>query len=99
MPSFGSGRLAYEVTPISFYPDDLLTQAQDALARLADIDLRYEKAFRLACQSGSRDLSAALRDRLEQRRHRERRRIEQQLTAIHERVSDIIMTDLKSSQG
>jgi hypothetical protein len=99
MPNFGQSRLAYEVPPVRFYPDDLLHQAQDALARLADIELRYEKAYRLASTPGHRNASAALRDRLDERRHRERRRFERQLTTIHERVTNIIMTDLRSGQA
>jgi len=98
MPDFGQRRLAYEVRPVRIYPDDLLHQAQNVLALLADIDLRYEKAVLLAHKPGRRNVSTALRERLEQRRHRERRRFEQQLTVIHERVSDIIMTDLRSNQ-
>jgi hypothetical protein len=99
MPTFGQSRLAYEVRPVRIYPDDLLHQAQNVLAHLADIDLRYEKAALLARRSGGRHVSTASRERLEQRRRRERRHFEQQLTVIHERVSDIIMTDLRSSDG
>jgi len=43
MPSSGRGRLAYEAQPFRIYPNELLYEAQDALAHLADIDMRYKK--------------------------------------------------------
>jgi hypothetical protein len=103
MPSYGQGRLAYEAQPFRIYPDELLYEAQDALANLADIDLRYEKALNhadeAARRAGDRLLLNQLHDRLVQRHHRERHRVEEKLGVIHKRISELMMRDLRTNQG
>jgi hypothetical protein len=82
------------------YPPDLLSEAQGVLARLAEIDIQYACARRDAqkIQDSKLISSSALWIRLQQRHSRERRAIEQKLTTVHDRLTAIILDDLRSSK-
>jgi hypothetical protein len=99
MPNMGLSRLAYQAQTFRIYPNELLSEAQDALAHLADIDLRYEKALEHVGDGGRRAPPSALQDRLMQRHQRERHRFEEKLSVIHKRISDFMLDDLRSNQG
>lgn len=99
MPSSGRGRLAYEAQPFRIYPNELLYEAQDALAHLADIDMRYEKALNHADEPRRKVDAPVLHDRLVQRHQRERHRFEQKLSVIHRRISELMLSDLRSNQA
>lgn len=79
-----------------YYPPDLLADIQDTLSVLADIDLRYRKAFdRLEERSQHRRRDQLL-SQLESRRRRERRMHERHLTRLQERITSIVLQDLRS---
>ena len=98
MPRSGQSTFGSEFDAVPFYPPDLLHQAQDALAHLADVDLQYAQAESRAMswQRGDVLASAALIERLHRRHARERRLVEHVLSNVHQRVSSVIMRDLRS---
>jgi hypothetical protein len=82
-----------------FYPASLCAALQASLAALADLDHRYERFTRtLDGRAFILKVDApALRRRLQARHRRERRRFEARLSAVHGRLSDYILEDLRGS--
>ena len=98
MPRSGQSAFGSEFDAVPFYPPDLLVQAQEALAHLADIDLRYSRAEHRAMSWQRVDVvtPTVLIERLHRRHARERQEVEHTLTNVHSRVSGLIMRDLRS---
>ena len=86
----------FEQDEVRFYPVLLLSDAQQALSALADVDFRYEALIEKL--DGRRHNSVqnpeSLRDRLLQRQRRERRRCVMKVDQVQARLSECIGTDL-----
>lgn len=96
MPRLESRSHASSPVMAQYYPPDLLADIQDTLSVLADIDLRYRRAFeRLEGQSGRRRRDQLLMQ-LESRRRRERHMHERHLTRLQDRITSIVLQDLRS---
>jgi hypothetical protein len=79
-------------------PNYWLRKAEYCLARLAEIDFRYESFTSRLTMRGSPD-SEERQHQLDQRQIRERAGLEQDFTAVHETISEIILEDLTSTEG
>lgn len=80
-----------------YYPDDLLPKVQETLGKLADIELKYQQErARLARWDGPDSMRAHMRMRLDQERKQERLTFERRLTHLQERMTAIVLADLRS---
>jgi hypothetical protein len=80
-----------------YYPDDLLPKVQETLGALADIELRYEQErARLARLDGPDTARVHARRRLDDERKQERLAFERRLFRLHERMTEIVLQDLRS---
>lgn len=89
MPRSNAAR-HFEQDEVPFYPVLLLSDAQQALSALADVDFRYDALIEQL--DGNRHNSVrnpeSLRDRLLKRQSRERRRCVMKVDQIQARVSE-----------
>jgi hypothetical protein len=80
----------------SSIPHHWLRAAQYNLARLAEIDLRYESFTSRLAERGSHDEGLRLRQ-LDLRQIKERACFEREFTTVHEAMSNLILDDLMSN--
>jgi hypothetical protein len=97
MPVPDQTRDFWDQRAVSVYPPGLLSQARRALWRIVEVDRRYDRVRAYVETRPRADRVDALDRRLEERRRRERQRHEAILACAHQRLTEAMLADLRST--